>query len=876
MNNKEVKLSVKNLKISFRTDGGKVQAVRNINFDLYKGETLAIVGESGSGKSVTSRAILGILANNAIKEGGEILYDGQDLMKISEEEFCKIRGDKIAMIFQDPLSSLNPIMRVGKQMTEAMIINGRLNQKNCRKDFNGMLAELNRCMNSSFGDDNIARDHNKRMCRNFDKFEYKHLELENAYVAAKEAASEGVDIIDDVLFHIEKNALSGLQAEIKEIVARANKSVNAYVVNSRADELKAEIETLKKLIASSFGVKLKNAVAPVFNSNYQYVDKTDYASVAVSLGKVRDILSEATAYPEPNFFSMGYFMTFAERPLPDMPIDELNAYLHEYLDNNFMLEFIRTAKQGIIYSANRSTELKKEALKVIEDKLTVFDPDAKLDRKSAVAAARAIVEAVEAAINKLDTVKDNIAYTFRSSIKAAIETYFGGIVRNKKEEKRFARQSASYERKAASGKTPSWKVADKSLVDLSAVCGDIRTLILRIKDRFERDIANAAAVDFDAKAVDMIDYLKLKASGVAHKVTQAMAKARALKLMAEVGIPEPRKRYRQYPFEFSGGMRQRIVIAIALSASPDILICDEPTTALDVTIQSQILELINKVKTERKLSVIFITHDLGVVANMADRVAVMYAGKIVEIGTSDDIFYAPAHPYTWALLSSMPDLDTKEKLEAIPGTPPNMIYPPRGDAFAERNKYAMQIDFEEQPPMFAISETHSAATWLLHPNAPKIDPPKIITDRIARMKKAMNTAESVTEKLDDLDGTTDAVTKTEKTKKAAKRRKDDIAESESDVVSLDAKDGGVIADADDETVAAADNPDKSVKSAKADKSETERKPALKKPPARKTAPKTAAKSAPKKSSGAAKKPNASAKTSTAKKSGTAKNGKKEG
>lgn len=873
MNNKEVKLSVKNLKISFRTDGGKVQAVRNINFDLYKGETLAIVGESGSGKSVTSRAILGILANNAIKEGGEILYDGQDLMKISEEEFCKIRGDKIAMIFQDPLSSLNPIMRVGKQMTEAMIINGRLNQKNCRKDFNGMLAELNRCMNSSFGDDNIARDHNKRMCRNFDKFEYKHLELENAYVAAKEAASEGVDIIDDVLFHIEKNALSGLQAEIKEIVARANKSVNAYVVNSRADELKAEIETLKKLIASSFGVKLKNAVAPVFNSNYQYVDKTDYASVAVSLGKVRDILSEATAYPEPNFFSMGYFMTFAERPLPDMPIDELNAYLHEYLDNNFMLEFIRTAKQGIIYSANRSTELKKEALKVIEDKLTVFDPDAKLDRKSAVAAARAIVEAVEAAINKLDTVKDNIAYTFRSSIKAAIETYFGGIVRNKKEEKRFARQSASYERKAASGKTPSWKVADKSLVDLSAVCGDIRTLILRIKDRFERDIANAATVDFDAKAVDMIDYLKLKASGVAHKVTQAMAKARALKLMAEVGIPEPRKRYRQYPFEFSGGMRQRIVIAIALSASPDILICDEPTTALDVTIQSQILELINKVKTERKLSVIFITHDLGVVANMADRVAVMYAGKIVEIGTSDDIFYAPAHPYTWALLSSMPDLDTKEKLEAIPGTPPNMIYPPRGDAFAERNKYAMQIDFEEQPPMFAISDTHSAATWLLHPNAPKIDPPKIITDRIARMKKAMNTAESVTEKLDDLDGTTDAVTKTEKTKKAAKRRKDDIAESESDVVSLDAKDGGVIADADDETAAAADNPDKSVKSAKADKSETDKKPALKKPPARKTAPKSAAS---KSGVSVAKKSNATAKTSTAKKSGTAKNGKKEG
>jgi oligopeptide/dipeptide ABC transporter ATP-binding protein len=217
----------------------------------------------------------------------------------------------------------------------------------------------------------------------------------------------------------------------------------------------------------------------------------------------------------------------------------------------------------------------------------------------------------------------------------------------------------------------------------------------------------------------------------------AMARYRAIELMKEVGIPEPHKRFNQYPFELSGGMRQRIVIAIALSANPDILICDEPTTALDVTIQSQILELINNLKRERQLSIIFITHDLGVVANMADRIAVMYAGKIVEYGSSEDIFYEAAHPYTWALLSSMPDLDTNEKLDAIPGTPPNMIYPPVGDAFAARNKYAMQIDFERQPPMFKITDTHYAATWLLHPDAPKVDRPKIITDRIARMRKKM-------------------------------------------------------------------------------------------------------------------------------------------
>lgn len=219
------------------------------------------------------------------------------------------------------------------------------------------------------------------------------------------------------------------------------------------------------------------------------------------------------------------------------------------------------------------------------------------------------------------------------------------------------------------------------------------------------------------------------------KVSRAEAKERALKLLSGVGISDPERRYNQYPFELSGGMRQRVVIAIALSANPEILICDEPTTALDVTIQAQILELINEIKRQRQLSVIFITHDMGVVANMADRIAVMYAGKIVEYGTADEIFYQPAHPYTWALLASIPDLDTHEKLEAIPGTPPNMLFPPKGDAFAARNKYAMAIDFEEQPPLFQISPTHYAATWLLHPKAPKVQLPEIITERIQRMQR---------------------------------------------------------------------------------------------------------------------------------------------
>ncbi|MCK9493524.1 MAG: ABC transporter ATP-binding protein [Acholeplasmataceae bacterium] len=205
-----------------------------------------------------------------------------------------------------------------------------------------------------------------------------------------------------------------------------------------------------------------------------------------------------------------------------------------------------------------------------------------------------------------------------------------------------------------------------------------------------------------------------------------MAKQRAIELMELVGITDAEKRYTQFPFQFSGGMRQRIVISIALANNAEILICDEPTTALDVTIQGQILDLINKLKKERNLSVIFITHDLGVVANVADRIAVMYAGKIVEVGTAEEVFYNPKHPYTWALLSSMPNLATSDKLDAISGTPPNMIYPPKGDAFAPRNQYALEIDFEEQPPLFKVSETHYAATWLLHPDAPKVELPSAV------------------------------------------------------------------------------------------------------------------------------------------------------
>lgn len=207
------------------------------------------------------------------------------------------------------------------------------------------------------------------------------------------------------------------------------------------------------------------------------------------------------------------------------------------------------------------------------------------------------------------------------------------------------------------------------------------------------------------------------------------AYARAEELLELVGIPNAHERMDHYPHQFSGGQRQRIVIAIALACNPRILIADEPTTALDVTIQAQILELMKELQNKIDTSIIFITHDLGVVANVANRVAVMYAGKIVEYGDVDEIFFNPQHPYTWGLIGSMPTLDTAGKLVSIPGTPPDLLDPPKGDAFALRSDYAMEIDYEEEPPLFQVSSTHAAATWLLHPDAPAVEAPAEIQRR---------------------------------------------------------------------------------------------------------------------------------------------------
>jgi oligopeptide transport system ATP-binding protein len=214
---------------------------------------------------------------------------------------------------------------------------------------------------------------------------------------------------------------------------------------------------------------------------------------------------------------------------------------------------------------------------------------------------------------------------------------------------------------------------------------------------------------------------------------------KTLQLLRDVGIHDVERRYKQYPHEFSGGMRQRIVIAIAVACNPQILICDEPTTALDVTIQAQILQLLTNLQEKYLLTTIYITHDLGVVAKVADRIAVMYAGDIIEVGKANEVFFNAKHPYTWALISSLPQLGVKgEELYSIKGTPPNLFKEIKGDAFAPRNQYALKIDFVERPPFFKVSDSHFARTWLLDPKAPKVDPPEVLQSFFDEGRRYMN------------------------------------------------------------------------------------------------------------------------------------------
>ena len=660
MENNEKVLEVKDLVISFKTDRGIVHAVRGVSFDLYKGETLCIVGESGSGKSVTNKAIMGISANNAIIENGSIIFEGEDLTRVSEEEFHRIRGHKIGMIFQDPLSALNPVMKVGKQIIEAMMINKNI----IKRKYNDLISKeltsyRNNKANTSY---NIARltneiENNKtwiNKLNNFAKDEAKLLKQINLI----ENMSQKTEKLEIKLSEL-KDKLKTLNKDREEMILdikdysyslRKSKESNVTKYQNRINKYQANKEfksPLEKEINDNNIIKNQLHLTVLKEDSFYEFDDNDLIS---SLSKHNE---------------------------------EIKKYIESY-KNEYKL-----CKKPLKLNLNIAKKKAKEEVNAYKNEI-------KLEHENKL---NTLNESLKAKYNELNEYEKSLSEEKLKAIRDAI--LFNHYLDKKKEKESKIQKEINISKTVKDEETYK-EIPDAKYALLDKEIKEIKKSILEEKQR----------------------YVNLT------KITKAEAKRMALEVMKEVGIPLPERRFYQYPFEFSGGMRQRIVIAIALTANPDILICDEPTTALDVTIQAQILELINRLKKERHLSCIFITHDLGVVANMADRVAVMYAGKIVEYGKATEVFFDPRHPYTWALLSSIPDIDSKEKLEAIPGTPPDMIYPPKGDAFALRSKYAMAIDFKYEPPFFKVSESHYAATWLLYPGAPKVEMPQIVKTRI--------------------------------------------------------------------------------------------------------------------------------------------------
>ncbi len=652
-------LEVKDLRVSFRTDHGIVKAVRGVSFDLNKGETLCIVGESGSGKSVSSKAIMGILANNAIVEKGTIMYEGENLLEVSEEEYVNIRGHKIGMIFQDPLSSLNPIMRIGKQITEATLLNG---------------DKLKKLYQDSINKENIA---------------YKNL-ITFKKVRTNKIKTGLAKEIEDIRFG-KKNAA------LKEI-AKLNQRYDVEIYNIK-DKADFDIMNFKDDIkeANTELVKARNLEISKIN---ELVNEQNNAETLTKIAEIKE--SYAKQISENN----NKFNEFAvnRRAQRDKELVEAKERHDSLVQEQKEIAKYKATPEEVEVQNKMIEELKAKAnqeLDAINLEFNTKMPSAKAN----------LIEAKKKAKVTVQNYKEQVNATYLSDKEVVDKAYNDAL----------AKVEETYADKVNDALNALNQTNKNSLEYES-----IKSSYDEVNSKYKKALS-------DAKKQYSLELKEIKNKKIdSLRITKAEAKKRALEIMKEVGIPYPEKRFNQYPFEFSGGMRQRIVIAIALTASPDILICDEPTTALDVTIQAQILELINKLKKERNLSVIFITHDLGVVANMADRVAVMYAGKIVEYGNVDEIFYDPKHPYTWSLLSSIPDVDSKEKLEAIPGTPPNLVYPPKGDAFADRSRYAMEIDYKYEPPYFKVTDTHYAATWLLAPNAPKVEMPKIVSERIRK------------------------------------------------------------------------------------------------------------------------------------------------
>jgi len=673
---RKVLLSLKDVEVKFNVRGRILTAIRRVSLDIYENEALAIVGESGSGKSVLTKTFAGMLESNGFISNGTIILSDDE---ISETDVVLNASNRRKL--QQFRNMLNKHSVLERGAAEFRAIQEKKN-------------EIQAAQALSLDEE---ADYAARLKRLKDNAVDKNNYLQTLDRRNPDDAREMVKVKQQIAEFEAEHAQ--LEAERKQIVAE-----RMAKYKSESGHAARDAEALKKLEAER-AEKIAKADNP--NNPNGLSDEV----IARNEKLAKELLLSTARYPWKKQLKFRRKLdkafkiamaTGADLNDPDVlgKIFDVAAFRVEYRSFDPGSELTLNKDGSYLFSVPTEEIEEQGSYRYEDGVLTLTDKSGR----------QITAQGNPIKLHYAPAANSEIAAHYTISMDT-----FG------------AEQKEQIVLRSTPNTLHGYAIIDCAKVKYTEDWQKIRGT--RIATVFQDPMTSLNPVITIGKQI-MSVILKHQ------KCSREEARARTIEIMGKVGIPDPEKRFDDYPFEYSGGMRQRIVIAIALSCQPKILICDEPTTALDVTIQAQILQLIKDLQRDLGFTVVYITHDLGVVANVAERVAVLYAGQIVEIGSVEEIFYEPKHPYTWALLSSLPQLCEKgTDLFSIPGTPPSLYNKIKGDAFAPRNQYAMAIDLEKEPPMFQVSPTHFAKTWLLDPRAPKVEIPKNITNLHEKMKR---------------------------------------------------------------------------------------------------------------------------------------------
>ena len=681
---KKVLLSLKDVEVKFNVRGRILTAIRRVSLDIYENESLAIVGESGSGKSVLTKTFAGMLETNGFISNGTIIFSDDE---ISETAVELTGRNKSTLKYYTDMLNKNSVLERGAA------------------EFNAMEEKKREIQAAQSLSQDEEADFNARIKSLKDSAVDKNNYLQTLDHRNHEDAIEMEKIKKEIAkFNSDREAI---EAEMKALIEKRKAAYSSDTARAAKDQ-----EELKKLAAlrSEKLAKQDDPKNPDGLSD-EVIARNEKIAKELLLSTARYPVKEQLKFRRKLDKAFNVAMSTGE-----------NLNDPEVLNNIFEVATFRVEYRGTEEIAEKELQaaaVKLKEIKKLEAQIAKAEVKiSKLEAKKSKSASDA--SKIEALRGEVDSCSAKV-----KAEKAKLEA--------EKKRRLDAVKNGTAKREANSGEPTVQILHGYAIIDCAKVkyTNDWQRIRgRRIATVFQDPMTSLNPVITIGKQIQNVI---LKHQDCSHEE----AKRRTIDIMAKVGIPNPEKRFDDYPFEYSGGMRQRIVIAIALSCQPKILICDEPTTALDVTIQAQIIRLIKDLQHELGYTTVYITHDLGVVANVAERVAVLYAGQIVELGTVEEVFYDPRHPYTWALLSSLPQLCEKgSDLFSIAGTPPSLYNKIKGDAFAPRNQYAMAIDLKEEPPMFKITDTHYAKTWLLDPRAPKVEIPQNIQNLHEKMLKS--------------------------------------------------------------------------------------------------------------------------------------------